>query len=202
MKKNPGMQRNIGGNIKHKNYSVRGWGFSDQSLKWYKEELNKIKNGTIIEVGVYGGASLLSIIDICVKNNITVYGADPWEKTNVVNGVKIAGDDKAFLNKHMIAARKNLEMIIKNLNYTNIKLIQKKSIETSKQFEDNYFDMVYIDGDHSYDSVKTDISAWINKVKPGGFLWGDDYKWESVKAAVNEQFTQIKIINNNWIFKK
>ena len=40
---------------------------------------------------------------------------------------------------------------------------------------DEYFDLVYIDADHTYESVKDDIAAWFPKVKPGGWITGHDY---------------------------
>lgn len=42
-------------------------------------------------------------------------------------------------------------------------------------FPDNTFDMIYIDGDHSYEGVKKDLQASIYKVKPGGWIMGHDF---------------------------
>lgn len=56
-------------------------------------------------------------------------------------------------------------------------------------------DFVFIDADHSYASVLTDIAAWRNKVRPGGILSGHDYNSKGdrlglfgVKRAVDETF--------------
>ena len=74
MDKSPGTKGNInkmwGRPIKHKQFTVKGWGFPKPALQWYRNRLNKIKNGKVVEIGVYGGASILSVIDICMKNNI------------------------------------------------------------------------------------------------------------------------------------
>lgn len=64
------------------------------------------------------------------------------------------------------------------------------------RFDDNYFDFVFIDADHTYDAVKKDIANWESKVKPGGLLCGHDYAHEEgkgwgVKKAVDE-FVQDK----------
>jgi hypothetical protein len=56
------------------------------------------------------------------------------------------------------------------------------------QFKDGEVDFVYIDGDHGFDAVKADISAWWPKVKNGGILAGHDYcgMQAGVKSAVDE----------------
>ena len=62
----------------------------------------------------------------------------------------------------------------------------------SKQ-EDNYFDWVYLDGDHSYAGVLRDLYNSLRVVKKGGLILGDDYAWPfqphgqpGVTAAVDQ----------------
>jgi methyltransferase family protein len=59
------------------------------------------------------------------------------------------------------------------------------------RFVDCYFDWVFIDGNHLYEFVKRDLEAFGPKVRPGGFVAGDDYAdegwWEGgVRRAVDE----------------
>ena len=61
-----------------------------------------------------------------------------------------------------------------------------ESIKAAAIFPDFYFDLVYIDADHSYDAVKKDIDYWSRKVKLEGILAGHDYNMVSVKKAVDE----------------
>jgi hypothetical protein len=62
-------------------------------------------------------------------------------------------------------------------------------------FPDNSLDWVYIDGDHRYEYVKTDLELSRAKVRDGGIIAGDDYNhpacrdksWGGgVKPAVDE----------------
>lgn len=55
-------------------------------------------------------------------------------------------------------------------------------------------DWVYIDGDHNYASVASDLRAAVALVRPGGYIMGDDYrldKWwkDAVVRAVGELMT-------------
>jgi predicted O-methyltransferase YrrM len=61
---------------------------------------------------------------------------------------------------------------------------QGKSVDIAKEFKDEYFDYVYIDGDHSYMSVLRDLQAWYGKVKPGGVFAGHDWFHNDVRCAV------------------
>jgi methyltransferase family protein len=38
----------------------------------------------------------------------------------------------------------------------------------------HYFDWIYVDGDHQYEAVKKGLESYLPKVKPGGFITGDD----------------------------
>lgn len=50
------------------------------------------------------------------------------------------------------------------------------------------YDVVYIDGDHSYEAVRADIAAYAGKLAAGGFLAGHDYHagYPGVIQAVDE----------------
>lgn len=49
-------------------------------------------------------------------------------------------------------------------------------------FPDAYFDIIYIDGDHSYEGVKRDADIAVRKIKPNGVLWFNDFTpWSPVE---------------------
>jgi predicted O-methyltransferase YrrM len=81
--------------------------------------------------------------------------------------------------------------------------IHGSSITVGREWGGPKFDMVFIDGDHSYEGCKGDILAWTPHLKRGGILAVHDYNkadafenvtgkaphpkvWDGVDLAVNE----------------
>jgi hypothetical protein len=65
-------------------------------------------------------------------------------------------------------------------------LLRALSIEGAKNFPDGFFDLIFIDGDHTYDAVVVDLAAWWPRLRGGGIFCGDDYVWPEVSRAVDE----------------
>ena len=86
------------------------------------------------------------------------------------------------------------------------------SDEAVLDFPDDYFDLIYIDGNHSYEFVKNDIEAYLPKMKTGAFITGDDYLFErdangGPKRAVDEivergKVKLVSIVNNQFVLQK
>ncbi|MDJ0600260.1 MAG: class I SAM-dependent methyltransferase [Crocosphaera sp.] len=86
------------------------------------------------------------------------------------------------------------------------------STDILEQFPDEYFDWIYIDGNHLYEYVLKDLELSFKKTKSGGFITGDDYGsggwWKGgVKQAVDEfrkrkGIKLVEICNGQFIFRK
>ena len=55
------------------------------------------------------------------------------------------------------------------------------------------FDVIFLDGDHTFETVKKELSGFWSKVNEGGVLAGDDYDWPEVKQAVDEFANEKKL---------
>lgn len=181
----------------------------DGDLKRWDVLLKKFnKNEKIVgaEVGVWTGKMSQGLL----KNNknLFLYMIDRWVPP---------GENDSYYNSDITAKRSKEEFneayketVNKVKQYRGrYKIIKKDSIETSKEFEDESLDFVFIDGDHTYEGVKKDINAWFPKVKKGGYICGHDYKkikkYDGLRKAVDEYFgheNTEKKENSTWFFKK
>ena len=65
-------------------------------------------------------------------------------------------------------------------NCNRYRVIQKKSLcVTEEDIPTGSIDIVFLDGDHSYESVSKDLPFWYDKLSKGGILMGNDYSRKS-----------------------
>jgi hypothetical protein len=80
-----------------------------------------------------------------------------------------------------------------------LSIMRMDSLYASASFNDKSVDMVFIDGDHSEDGIRSDIRAWLPKTKK--IICGHDYtsSWPDVKKVVDAMFgDRVKSIDTIW----
>ena len=180
-------------------YQIDGW-FTWRSAQ--EEAVSHFPEGSrFVEVGTYLGRSICSLGELVKQSgkNISVIGIDTCEgsgpeglrgKNYHESAVKEGGGSfAAALHKNVLDC---------GLGDT-ITLIISDSVSASRLFAAASLEWVHLDARHDYTSVKADIEAWLPKVKPGGWLSGDDYdeeKWPEVVKAVNETLPGAKQWSN------
>jgi hypothetical protein len=91
-------------------------------------------------------------------------------------------------------ARYNLVVSAMSKYPERVKVIRDDCRNAVKEFEDSFFDFIYIDSNHEYRHVKRDIEDWYPKLKVGGIFSGHDYVKDyyskhgvcGVKSAIDE----------------
>jgi len=85
------------------------------------------------------------------------------------------------------------DYVVRHFGYRkNVMIHRTTSSIAVNQFPSDYFDWIYVDGDHSYEGATADLEQYRSKVKPGGFVAGDDYARgpkffkDGVTRAVND----------------
>jgi SAM-dependent methyltransferase len=158
------------------------------------------KDAVIAEVGVAAGDFSADILEVARPRKFFLI--DAWhmdERTDYGEAgfAKVNARFKNEINKGTVVIKRGF------------------SHEKLNEFEDDYFDWVYIDAAHDYLSVKKDLEIAFRKVKNGGIVAGHDYlRWGDrgirfgVLEAVNNfcvqmelPFTGISLDNdNNWSY--
>lgn len=170
-----------------------------------EEAARRFPDGSrFVEVGNFLGRSLCSLGDVvkgCGKN-ITLIGVDTCLGSGVegargkdYHGAAVADGGGTFaglLHKNIIEC-----------GYEDmIALIVADSVTASTFFADHSIDWVHLDARHDHEHVKADITAWLPKIRTGGWLSGDDYddtKWPDVVSTVHEQLPEARAWSiNQW----
>lgn len=81
-------------------------------------------------------------------------------------------------------------------------VILRPSVEAAPMVQDGWADFAFIDAGHSYGAVKADITAWLPKVRAGGWFGGHDYHsaHPGVIRAVDEVFGKRVEVLPYWIW--
>jgi predicted O-methyltransferase YrrM len=157
------------------------------------KELGDNSDKTMIEIGSFVGES-------------TVLFAQSFKKVIAIDPF-LADYDPADPTSYLFEFKNVKETYLDRISdHQNIETIVSTSNDALDHLKGLKYDFVYIDGLHTYDGVKTDITNYLPLVKKGGVIGGHDYTDKiphlvGVYRAVNEMFgTPDKVFkDNSWI---
>lgn len=175
--------------------------------------LEMLPKGSVgAEVGVHLGDFSQRILD--VVRPTTLYLVDPWEHqagdeyANAWYGGQVQGG-QAEMDSRFAAILSRFE---KGIASGQVRICRGYSSVELEKLADDSLDWVYIDGNHLYDYVVSDLEVSFRKVRSGGFVCGDDYTeggwWQGgVKQAVDEYAAMmpgslLQLKNNQFVFRK
>ena len=138
-----------------------GWGYADQlTVLFAAASLLQVEN--YLEVGVFRGRSLALLASLAVKANL--FGFDLWVKEYA----DLENPGPEYVRSQLARVGYQGEAAF----------ISGRSQETLPRFleahPDLYFDIVTVDGDHSYAGALSDLQNALPRVKLGGVLIFDD----------------------------
>jgi len=167
---------------------IPGW-FDYAAL--YDYELARVPpGGTIVELGCWQGRSTAYL-----AQRIRDTRPDVLRFFAVDHGFGNADKSADVCSPGLDAAGGNVAgLLVQNLRACGVLEYAYPLIVTgdraSRLFADESIDFVFVDANHTKESVRQDLEAWWPKIKPGGTLAGHDYDrhWPDVVAAVDEYF--------------
>lgn len=122
-----------------------------------------------LEIGTFYGANLISVANS--------YGSHPDSNLHCIDPWMDYDDYPEYKNQQF----KIYTTFCKNIQTANI--LQKVRIHKGlsnveiPKLSDEYFDIIYIDGNHEPEYVMEDAVLAFRKLKVGGYMIFDDYGW-------------------------
>ena len=166
------IQENINGRICHHNIKILHSIFYNSDYKSY------------LEIGVHNGSSMSYVVTN--DKPIKCYGIDLFD------------DTYGHYLKDKISLERTTLNISKNNFKSEVELIKGNSTnndtinELKKKLEGNKIDVLFIDGDHSYEGVKKDFLNYSDFVRSNGLIILDDFnlngKWPGIRKFAFEMF--------------
>lgn len=140
--------------------------FDGRRKEFLRYLIEKNNFDTMIEVGIDTGKSTFYLLDNIPNLKI----------------IAIDIDTKKFYNEH--TKEKYGDRLVPMEGFSYI---------VADQIKDQSADLVFIDADHSYESVKKDILKFTPKLKTNGLLTGHDIDYPGVNKAVNELIKEFDV---------
>jgi len=134
----------------------------------------------IVEVGVLGGRTTKRMAR---ATQGIIWAVDHWQG---VPDDPVQAPIYRNLGRSEEAFRRRLAPWLKSGRVRVLKMDSLEAAEVLAATEGRTLDLVFLDGDHSYNGVRRDILAWGPLVRPGGVLSGHDLNWPGVQRAVEE----------------
>lgn len=141
------------------------------------------KGGAVAEIGVWKGdfsAVLLEKLEPSVLHLIDPWLFQPQFPKRLYGG--LAARDQAAMD------RLHRSVVARFVNRPEVHIHRQTSVDAMHALPDASLDIVFVDGDHSFEAVLQDLVLAHRKVKPGGYICGDDWGWkdEQGRTSVRE----------------
>jgi predicted O-methyltransferase YrrM len=122
-----------------------------------------------LEIGAFYGGNVISVAN--------TYGSHPESKLYVIDPWEDYHEYPEYKGEHSKIYSTFMENIEKSGKKEKIHINRGYSRDCIPKFEDEFFDIIYIDGNHEPEFVLEDAVLSFRKLKSGGIMIFDDYGW-------------------------
>ena len=144
----------------------------NEMLKYYCSQ--RTTPPKVLEIGVFKGDFLGYLVNHCTIGSI--------DAVDLFDGDTCSGDADGNHVVYYNVGRSYLELSDKYKDISSVNIVKSHSALFLQNQPDDTYDIIYIDGDHSYEGVKADLFHAYSKIKHGGYIMGHDYEMNMVKA--------------------
>ncbi len=141
------------------------------------------KPQVVVEIGVWGGKSLVPMATAVASYGGLVYGVDPWSNEESLVGMT---DE----NNKFFWGNVDHESVLYALMFQLDELGLSPFVELIRATSENAppiygIDFLHIDGNHSDETSYADVTKWVPLVKEGGTIVFDDIGWYEDGVSTN-----------------
>ena len=195
---------NIYNNLDLLPFDLQGW---NGNSNIFSELINKTKPNLIIEVGTWKGQSAINMANCLKSNNISgrIICVDTWlGALEFWDRLKHTPERNLKLKNGYPQIYYQFLSNVVHLNLQNyIQPFPTTSSIAAQYFKNNNItaNLIYLDGSHEYEDIKSDIKNYLAVLKTGGTLFGDDYNnFTGVQKAVDELLPSRCVKDGFWIY--
>jgi len=159
-------------------------------IKWSRHIAIENKPIRYLEIGVHSGDNVSQVArSYAIHPDSKLHCVDPWMDYDEYPEYK--GAQNAHYNNAITKLAPIMHKCVIHRGFSD---------DIVPTFEDNYFDMIFVDGNHETEYVYRDGVMSFQKVKSGGYIIFDDYctPWITTIAGVNkflsEYMNRIRIV--------
>jgi predicted O-methyltransferase YrrM len=179
-------------------YVMHGWKYDSPV---FAKLIERVKPKTIIEVGVWMGASLCNMLDLA--KDAKAYAVDTW-----LGSLEFWKEDEVGPERNLMIERgypRCYDQFYSNLvhrgHVDRVEAIPLPSDIAAEVLASRGIkaDLIYIDASHEYERVKRDFASYLPLLSDGGILFGDDAGWLGVAQFIAEIKADVE--DDKWIYK-
>ena len=175
---------------KYKN--IEGW-FDFQTV--YDRAVETAKDGDVlVEIGSWKGMSACYMAELIKESDkkLRFYCIDTW--CGMVQGEQDAnkqGDALPEFTTNLEAQGLSVRNVYES-HHSDITAMVSDSTEAAGFFHNKSLHFVFVDDDHGWKKVESNIIAWYPKVKDGGVLAGHDYPVPALGKTVRRMLPEVE----------
>lgn len=153
--------------------------FADNpGIKWSQYIPIEDKPIQYLEIGVHKGINVLDMVkSYCKHPNSKIHCVDPWVDYDGYPEYK--GQQDVLFSIFNAAIRGYEDKCVIHRGFSD---------DIVPTFEDNFFDIIFVDGNHETEYVYRDGCMSFEKVKTGGYIIFDDYttSWSQTMKGIDK----------------
>lgn len=183
--------------------TLLGWCSTEKAAEM-SSLIDREKPALVVEIGVYGGSSLIPQAEAVLKNGVgKIVAIDPWSVDAALQGCHHPQDLDWWKHesKFDLVHESFLQALIDRGLSKTVHILRTYSDRAVHTFEEESINILHIDGNHSESVSLADVNNYLPKIKPGGWVWIDDTNDPRLVPALEALATQCHLIRDYSTFR-